>query len=1073
MIEFNFKNFLESDWLKWKNKILREAEEETAAKFPGGNATLRQPILFDEDDWRFLSQFPPQLWTRALNWRYGDGLLSASEARERSRDKKYASVPNKQDVEIEDNNGKKYIFRGIYAGLRDLMRKLERPVITHAGYKPNKDEIPYEIEDVEGPSLDELDFDAPDEKTVRPDHKHPSEYKGGVYDMDLTKPIKLSQAFVDSLPSNHYLLTNIEPMSEEDPKAEKKARAKLMKMYAHSFASMPAMREEVAREQLQNWIRLMGLGLLGNVPKAMTDHSGKSLEVQGRTNGLNPSEFVSAWPGQVGREDDVKWEDPEGGMVKARQIPLKLPYVRRNITWWEVSGDKEPVQKGGEFALPVLLPGKLMPLINPTAEQREALIKRRSEGGKGGGTGQVGELRQVLDNWDLMSPDQQAKLEDDSLTLTQLAARKMAPGYKDKFGGEEKRRGEDFYTGGGWHAQKGQRTRGSLNMTKDQLELVLREYLPGNSTKLTIPHGSWDNEVCAGQNGFMGEACRGVTYFMRSKLKWKGHESKSRSGKPGKFDMAQGSVLKMMEAAYPEIINVAAALLSLEANDGKIGIYAPEDGLNENRPELGTEEGKYNASMHRMGKAFNLARDLAQAAMYGGQSRRQRGKGKGFELTGQGGEQEGPQFGDDIRAPSLKDKEDIEARRARFAQDGQTAQPRTWYAYRQDVATRPQWLVPTLTPELSKYLETLRQEIKSRVDGVAGTNYANNITKIADLAMMIDDTSNKMIEVELKKLEDRGVLDLKKDDSSRVKELLSSAIKPGELEEKLRQDYPDAFGKMTEKRIQELIGSRKGNEGIGSPEDADVVSKQSTAMPEQIERIIDALADSGYIEKFDLSGTNINKFLKPLFAGRPGTPYGVYLGDNKMTDDMEFLGVQRNQELPGDEPEVAAITDNPLSPDEVGQKLSGEFKSVQNLFALMGFSKQEAAKYVPQFLQAVYKIDANEAQRQAQGMGYPVSGVTVPSTAIPSAGVPATPMGMAASVVDTIGQWILSDENDTKANVSKKLKEILQSGQMTANDLKPFYSQLYKKVQGKLSTGQQPTDKDYILIQLLGHLAGQ
>lgn len=803
MIEFNFKKFLESDWLRWKDKILREAEEETAAKFPGGNATLRQPILFDEDDWRFLSQFPPYLWTRALNWRYGDGLLSASETRERSRDKSYKSIPNiEKEVVIENNDGKKYIFRNIYVGFRDLIKKLERPVIPYSGYKPNKEEIPYEIEDIEGPSLDELDFEAPDEKTVRPGHYHPSAYKGGVYDMDLTKPIKLSQAFVDSLPNDHYLLTNIDPNAEIDPKAEKKARAKLMKMYANSFASMPAMREEVAREQLQNWIRLMGLGLLGNAPRSIKDSSGKELEVEARSSGVDPREFVKAWPSMVGRQDDVKWEDQEGQMVKARQIPLALPYVSKNITWYELSGDKEPIQRGGYMQIPLLLPGKLMPLISPTPEQRKALKERRGAVKKGdessgndGGSGQMGELRQILDNWDLMSPEQQAKFEKGALTLTQLAARKMAPGYKEKFGKEEKRRGEDFYTGGGWHAQKGQRTRGSLNMTKDQLEVVLREYLPSNSTKLKLSHGSYDNDICAGQNGFMGEACRGVTYFMKKELKWKGHESKRRSGGVGKFDQAEGAVLKMMEAAYPEIINVAAALLALEANDGRLGIYAPDDGLNVNRPELGTDEGKYKASISRIGKAFNLARDLAQAAMYGGQSRRQRAKGKGFELTGQGGSEEGPQFGDDIRVPNLQDKEDIEARRARFAKDGMQAQPRTWYAYRQDVATRPQWLVPTLTPELSKYLETLRQEIKSRLDGVAGTDFSKNVTKIADVAMIIDKTSNEMIEAQLKDLETKGVLDLQNDDPSRIRELLSKAIKPEELEKKLRKDYPEVFEK--------------------------------------------------------------------------------------------------------------------------------------------------------------------------------------------------------------------------------------------------------------------------------------
>lgn len=278
---------------------------------------------------------------------------------------------------------------------------------------------------------------------------------------------------------------------------------------------------------------------------------------------------------------------------------------------------------------------------------------------------------------------------------------------------------------------------------------------------------------------------------------------------------------------------------------------------------------------------------------------------------------------------------------------------------------------------------------------------------------------------------------------------------------------------MTEKRIRELIGSGISS-GEREPQNIDDVrSIQSTARPEQIENIIDALSTSGYFEKFDLVGTNIKRFLEPLFNGKSASPYGVYLDTNEKTDEMEFLGIQRNEEMRTDSPEIAAVSESPLTPDQIRQKLSGEFKSVQNLFALMGFSKEEAAKYVPRFLEVVYKMDTNSARTEAIKMGYPISGTTVPSTTKPVVGVPETPLGMAASVVDQIGQWILSDINETPAQVAKRINAILASGQIKVDDLLPYYNQLYKKLEKKLSMGQNPTNREYSLIQNLGHLLGK
>src|ERR1035437_2265501 len=39
---------------------------------------MKIPILFDEDDIKFLLQFPPRKYQHAIWWRYGEGLKKAS-----------------------------------------------------------------------------------------------------------------------------------------------------------------------------------------------------------------------------------------------------------------------------------------------------------------------------------------------------------------------------------------------------------------------------------------------------------------------------------------------------------------------------------------------------------------------------------------------------------------------------------------------------------------------------------------------------------------------------------------------------------------------------------------------------------------------------------------------------------------------------------------------------------------------------------------------------------------------------------------------------------------------------------
>lgn len=66
-----------TEFYKERKRVLREMAEGDYSK---------KPIKFDQDDWHYLSQFPPRQWKQALHDRYNTHLITALKHREKQRE---------------------------------------------------------------------------------------------------------------------------------------------------------------------------------------------------------------------------------------------------------------------------------------------------------------------------------------------------------------------------------------------------------------------------------------------------------------------------------------------------------------------------------------------------------------------------------------------------------------------------------------------------------------------------------------------------------------------------------------------------------------------------------------------------------------------------------------------------------------------------------------------------------------------------------------------------------------------------------------------------------------------------
>jgi hypothetical protein len=789
---FSFVDFFENDWEAWKLDQLFEAKaraREKKAKYAFAGNQSKAPILWDEDDWRYLSQFPPEFWTRAIQYRYNLGLLRAAQIRMEDPQHSLQAVPNEvASLEFYDEDGSKVVFRNVYVGFRNLMEKLEKPVRTHKGHNS----IPGVISQ-DDPGLDEID---PDQKDAT-HPSHPSKYKYGLHDFDLTYPLEVPDEYFDALPDEEI---NLPPDQERNATNIAKKRKEMKKAAQHSFQGMSVLQAVRASTHMGNWIRAQALGLLGQAPTKIKDpNTGEEHTVDHSTT---PTVANKDWPGHTGKADDSKIEHPSGSIL-GKVWPLSLPTYKKKIKYERVNAAGKSTAEEREYSIPVLLPGKILPQVQLSLDQRRVFAKRSgfdiSKCGQGltwdtpwqeveakckaaKAAGQVDDLANLLRNYDILTPEQRAHLIKNQRTGLHYAKSSRGSGKKDPYAGE-------LNYAVGFRPNKTKRGIVPADLPPEKMKIVADKYFPI----------------------FWEDADKGVSYF----IKWATQGRKLHS-----------AVLDVLDKIQTDLTNVAAAFMVMNINHPKMGVYDAELGLNNVNPEADEKLLKDGRKYY----AFNFAKDLSQAAFGDIGSRRQREKMGTSTVS--------------IDAP-MGSGADATSMAGNLAQQGMGSENlRQWYTRRLQLnpATEPIedpetgavtypiarliWNVPKIDHEIDKFFDTRRNIIQAKLGGT----YASMADKLRDKMKTEIEALKMLYNQAVEELIGKGV------NNDEELERQSRELVKARLKDKLVEMRPDLYGNVSDKDIEAI--AMKGKDVSGADITASMETEFATAMDEFWERVL-------------------------------------------------------------------------------------------------------------------------------------------------------------------------------------------------------------------------------------------
>lgn len=339
----------------------------------------KYPILHDADDYKFLIQFPPKIWSQALNWRYNEGIRNIMRERDVEKYGK-THIPEGWDYTnkfVLPIGGTKYIFgsdngeKNIYLGLTQLIKKLTLPskgIPQDMTYDPEKPGQPHPHWPGEGPSLAEIDPNQTD-----PNHpQHSSNYKHGLYDFDLDDLAEVSdkhiediedediQAWLGSFPPENPL----DKRNIDDPEVQatiKKIRKQMLDVKKHTMATYDVPQLATTRKDLSDWITANALNLYGEHPKSGYHDPHVKDKLHGIT--YKSPEQLNSEKGGLGFIS--RKNKKEGGFSLRHDIPT----IKRHLTYqvWDKDSDK-PKNVDEDFTMPYLNPQKTIPQLRDTSE---------------------------------------------------------------------------------------------------------------------------------------------------------------------------------------------------------------------------------------------------------------------------------------------------------------------------------------------------------------------------------------------------------------------------------------------------------------------------------------------------------------------------------------------------------------------------------------------------------------------------------------------------------------------------------------------------------------------------------
>lgn len=347
----------------------------------------KYPIMYDADDYKFLSQFPPKIWRKALNWRYNDGLREIM----RSRDPQYgkAHIPEGWDwvshLSLPAGKGQTFVFgkpggpKSIYVGLTELVKKLTKPPkgnptdMTYHPDKPGSTE-PHPHWPHKGPSLKEIDPNEQD--PTKPGH--PSNYEGGLYNFDLDKMAEVSDEDIEDISDEDMQAWLDEPYSDmdvNDPEVQKrikKMRDEMKEVKKHTMAAYDVPQLTTTMKDLTNWItaNAMPERIFGQHPPAYKDPL---------TGKVYPIDYKS--PDYINKNVSGFLSKAEKGGTGGYALKHHIPTITKNIDYKIIDKKGNVKQISEPHVMPYMNPMRGIPQIHDvpiTDEYKRELAMQRN-----------------------------------------------------------------------------------------------------------------------------------------------------------------------------------------------------------------------------------------------------------------------------------------------------------------------------------------------------------------------------------------------------------------------------------------------------------------------------------------------------------------------------------------------------------------------------------------------------------------------------------------------------------------------------------------------------------------------
>lgn len=602
-----FSEFVNKTWdaKKFCHSLAEKASNKACSLIEMAMGTeeieTKMPVMYDKDDWAFLSQFPPDIWKEALNWRHNEGLRDMFRNYKKSEN----DIPGGHDWtnEVKFNaphgHGKKWIFKtpgnDIYIGLTELAHKLTSPPKTHAAETST-----HEHWKGAGPGLRDIDPNQTD-----PNHpQHISKYRHGLYNFDLANIAEVTDQDIDEMSDQQVQSLLKWPLDEKDvkdpevQKAIKKTRNAMKKVKKHTANAYAFPQMDTTAEGITNWIKANALPeqILGEHPKEIEDPiTGEKKQVTYK----KANEIYGHW-----------------GTPK-NPFEHEIPTMAKTINFFELDPKEKTLRSMSKNVnIPVLPRTRALPLVKPTLHQRNIMAMSSSNAAKEGwnwnpdtesyasaikrlgskfrNASSINDFKRVIQFWNIWTPEQKEEIKKNARDLFHVGRTVWG---KSKETEDPTADPQNVYAIGHRPNYKsvGQ---GKLDLDPEQMEAFIQEYRPKIFAEL------------------FGDKTPGK----------QGEESKGKLDKYLAYMKKSGNyapeVIDAMIMRAESLAIFATYYLLTWLNDPLLGIKDPKFGLlaQEDESEIDPETNE----QRRIGKMQNFLRSVAQIGFNDVLSRRRR-----------------------------------------------------------------------------------------------------------------------------------------------------------------------------------------------------------------------------------------------------------------------------------------------------------------------------------------------------------------------------------------------------------------------------------------------------------------